>query len=74
MDLYTFDHVKLTPDKQITLHSQESWELSHVVTGSGEREIGDTTEPFAPGDLVLIPRAFPIAGTSTPGARTARGA
>lgn len=22
MDLYTFDHVKLTPDKQITLHSK----------------------------------------------------
>lgn len=59
MDLYTFDHVKLTPDKQITLHSQESWELSHVVTGSGEREIGDTTEPFAPGDLVLIPPGIP---------------
>ena len=59
MNLYTFDHVKLTPDKQIALHSQESWELSYVVTGRGEREIGDTTEPFAPGDLVLVPPGIP---------------
>ena len=59
MDLYIFDHVKLTPDKQIALHSQESWELSYVVTGSGEREIGDTTEAFAAGDLVLVPPGIP---------------
>ena len=35
MNTYNFDHVKLTPDKQIPLHAQESWELSYVVTGVG---------------------------------------
>ena len=59
MNTYNFDHVKLMPDKQIPLHAQESWELSYVITGSGEREIGHLREPFTAGDLVLIPPGIP---------------
>ena len=59
MNTYFFDHVKLAPDKQIPLHTQESWELSYVVTGSGEREIGNLPAPFTAGDLVLIPPGIP---------------
>lgn len=59
MDMYLFVHVKLAPDKQIALHTQESWELSYVVAGSGEREIGGATESFVAGDLVLIPPGIP---------------
>ena len=59
MDMYYFDHVKLKPDKQIVLHTQESWELSCVVTGCGEREIGDVCQPFKSGDLVLVPPGIP---------------
>ena len=59
MNTYFFDHVKLAPDKQIPLHTQESWELSYVVTGSGEREIGNLPAPFIAGDLVLIPPGIP---------------
>ena len=59
MNTYIFDHVKLTPDKQIPLHTQESWELSYVVTGGGEREIGNLPAPFTAGDLVLIPPGIP---------------
>lgn len=59
MNTYFFDHVKLPPDKQIPLHTQESWELSYVVTGCGEREIGNLREPFTAGNLVLIPPGIP---------------
>ena len=59
MNTYIFDHVKLTPDKQIPLHTQKSWELSYVVTGGGEREIGNLPAPFTAGDLVLIPPGIP---------------
>ena len=51
----TIDYVEISPDKQIGLHSQPSWELSYVVVGRGNRLIGNTTSLFIEGDLVLIP-------------------
>ena len=59
MDTFLFDHVRLRPDQQIALHTQESWELSYIVSGSGEREIGTVRQTFTAGDLVLIPPGIP---------------
>lgn len=52
---FRFDHISLPSDKQISIHSQNSWELSCVITGRGVRIISDNTERFTEGDLVLIP-------------------
>ena len=54
-----FDAVCLPPNKQIPLHSQDTWELSCVITGEGTRVLGDVSEPFAAGDTVLIPPGIP---------------
>ena len=49
---YSFNHVCIPPQTQISLHTQESWELSHIVTGSGRHIIGGKTEPFSSGEVV----------------------
>lgn len=54
-----FDHVCLSPHEQIGRHWQESWELSYVCRGSGQRTLGDHAAPFSAGDLVLIPPEIP---------------
>ncbi len=52
---FNYDHVRLRPSEQIGVHSQPSWELDLVVSGTGMRTIGDTTAPIAPGEVVLVP-------------------
>lgn len=52
---FLFDTVYLPPDLQIPLHSQASWELSCVITGEGTRLLSDVSEPFAEGEVVMIP-------------------
>lgn len=47
-------HSVLKPDKQIGLHHRDSWELSYVICGRGERIIGGVTSSFEEGDLVLV--------------------
>lgn len=47
-------HSRLKPEKQIGLHHRDSWELSYVVRGRGERFIGGVTSNFEEGDLVLV--------------------
>lgn len=37
------------------LHRHDAWELYYVVQGRGSRMAGDTLQPFAPGDVALIP-------------------
>lgn len=37
------------------LHRHDAWELYYVVQGRGTRTAGDTVQPFAEGDVVLIP-------------------
>lgn len=49
-----FAHVHLKPTEQIDMHHQSSWELSYIVTGRGVRTIGDTSEAFYPGEVVLV--------------------
>lgn len=56
---YTFDKVRLTPEKQIDLHSQPSFELSYILKGSGLRTIGTLSAPFGSGELILIPPHIP---------------
>lgn len=50
----TFDHVTLHPDQQIGQHSQQTWELSYIIKGSGESLIGSIRENFGRGDAALI--------------------
>ena len=52
---YIFDHVRITPDKQIGMHSQSSYELSWIITGSGIRTLGSVAEAFDEGEVVLLP-------------------
>ena len=37
------------------LHRHDAWELYYVVHGQGNRTAGDTLQPFAAGDVALIP-------------------
>lgn len=52
--LFTFDHVRIAPSRQIAAHEQPTWELSYVIVGSGTKTIGQTSEPFGPGEVILI--------------------
>lgn len=54
-----FDHVRLRPSEQMGLHEQPTWELSLIVEGEGTRTIGTQTDPFHPGDVVLVPPNLP---------------
>ena len=56
---YTFHSVQIAPKDQIGIHQQNTWELSWIITGSGMRIIGDTTEKFMSGEVVLIPPEIP---------------
>lgn len=47
-------HSRLKPDKQIGVHHRDSWELSYVIKGRGERIIGGVTSNFEEGDMVLV--------------------
>ena len=37
------------------LHQHDAWELYYVLHGYGTRMAGDTLQPFAAGDVALIP-------------------
>lgn len=40
-------------------HRHEAWELYYVVHGYGNRMAGDTLQPFAAGDVALLPPSMP---------------
>lgn len=54
-ETFTYYHVAVPPTKQVGLHSQDTWELSFVLYGKGERIVGDRTADFESGDVLLIP-------------------
>lgn len=56
---FGFDNVRLAPNEQIGLHTQDTWEISYVRIGSGMRFIGTTTEPFQSGEVIMIPPEIP---------------
>ena len=57
--MYTFDHVRITPDRQIGRHSQSGYELDYIITGRGIRTLGSVSEPFQEGEVVLVPPELP---------------
>ena len=65
MNLYKFDSVAISPSDVISLHKQDTWELTYVVHGRGTRTLGDETSEFSDGDLALFRRTSPIAGHTT---------
>lgn len=56
---FSFDDVCLFPEEQIGLHTQDTWEISWVIIGSGTWLVGDVSEPFQSGDVVMIPPGMP---------------
>lgn len=52
--MFIYQYVKLDASKQIGLHSQSSYELSYIIKGNGMRQIGDISEPFNAGEIVLV--------------------
>lgn len=56
---FIFDDVRVSPDRQIGMHSHNQWELSHIIHGRGIRTVGDKTESFREGEVILIPPAIP---------------
>lgn len=52
--LWTFLHVKIGPQEQIGVHQRNTWELSYVIKGQGERILDGNLAPFAEQDLVLV--------------------
>lgn len=49
------DYAILRPEEQIPAHVQDTWELACVIIGCGMRTIGDVTEPFSEGEVILVP-------------------
>jgi len=56
---FHLEHVHLKPQQQIVSHQQPTWELSYIISGEGERIIGNTREPFHSGDVTLIVPQMP---------------
>ena len=56
---FNFDWVHVACNEQITVHQQNTWELSYIITGSGRRMIGDRIEMFSAGEAILIPPNIP---------------
>lgn len=56
---FIFDSVHLAPEEQIGLHQQSTWEVCHIIVGAGMRLIGDRTEPFQSGEVVMVPPDIP---------------
>lgn len=59
MDLYKYENVRLLPSEQIPLHKQDTWELTYIVKGRGNRVMGDSETEFTDGDLMFIPPHIP---------------
>lgn len=54
MNSLSFDHIIIAPRDQIGLHRQSTWELSYIIRGEGLRSMGNKTEPFGRGEIVLV--------------------
>ncbi|MBP2692127.1 MAG: helix-turn-helix domain-containing protein [Muribaculaceae bacterium] len=56
---FIYDDVRLPPQRQIPIHTQNEWELSYVVCGHGVMFIGEDKQRFCEGEVVLIPPQIP---------------
>lgn len=70
---FDYDDVCVPPIRQIGMHSHRCWELSLVTCGAGRRTVGDTTEPFAEGEIVLVPPGMTHQWLFDPGVTDAGG-
>ena len=52
---FFFIDQRVEPGIEAKLHRHDAWELYCVVHGRGRRTAGDTLQPFAAGDVALIP-------------------
>ena len=52
---FFFIDQRIETDLEAKLHRHDAWELYYVVQGKGNRMAGDTWQPFAEGDVALIP-------------------
>lgn len=55
---FIYDDVRLSPKRQIPIHTQNEWELSYVIRGHGTRILGDERQAFCEGEVLLIPPHF----------------
>ena len=46
---------RVEPSIEAKLHRHDAWEVYYVVHGYGNRMAGDTLQPFAAGDVALLP-------------------
>ena len=51
---FFLDH-RVEPSHEAKIHRHDAWELYYVGHGKGNRMAGDTLQPFAAGDVALIP-------------------
>ncbi len=56
---FTYDHVHILWNEQISMHQSSTWELSYIIIGSGTRIVGDRVETFSRGEVVLLPPNIP---------------
>lgn len=56
---FSYDNVHIAPQSQAELHQQATWKLSYVSLGCGIRTIGNKTEMFDSGDVVMISPEIP---------------
>lgn len=52
---FFFIDQRVEPSLEAKLHRHDAWELYYVVHGQGNCMAGDTLQPFAAGDVALIP-------------------
>jgi len=52
---FSFIDQRVETRTEAKLHRHDAWELYYVVHGYGNRMAGDTLQPFAAGDVALIP-------------------
>lgn len=56
---FIFDDVRVRPDRQSEIHRHPQWELAYITCGKGLRTIGDRTDRFCEGEIILIPPDIP---------------
>lgn len=56
---FKYDDVCVPPERQVGKDSHPQWELSYILLGKGEREIGDCRVEMEEGEVVLIPPDIP---------------